>query len=387
MPLVHGYFLIAVCIGLTSAELNAQASADGLQDAIDAVERSLLASNTVRMKLQAVSYRKGGVHQKEVQVGSLEAEVLRDEARWWVKGKQSAVRFKGGTPKEHKGEFEYLVDNVHLASLDWIGEEKSKGPHSFTATFAPEPRRDEPGVTILSDAFFLFGYSPNHHNKQLVQVLKSARKAGQLKVLSMGSKTVLQVRDDYGLFSIALEPANNGLLPVNVDIVKGPHDMLNGKKVGEWSGAGLSNDPAEKMAAFEQHIGPITCDSNQKYIKSFEVQNIMKYPSGDFADRTVLTALNSHAPTEKELNQFRITSAIPNGTHVSIREMPQIAHEWRDGKIQKVIDISATERMDDTRFEQPAPPMLTLSRLLTGLSIILGLAAGGWLVYRRIRGG
>ena len=381
------YSLVAMSLCLIPSGLCAQPALHNQNEAIDALERAFLPANSVRTKLQSVGYQKGGIHQKETRVASLEAEILRDGARWWVKGKRTAVRFNLQEPKEHKGTFEFLVDNEHLANVTWIADEKTKTPHSFSATFKAEALRDEPGVVSLSSAFVLFGFSPNHGIKQLVPVLREANEAGRLKVFSRGAETVLEVRDKFGLLSIVLQPTSTRLLPVNVDIVKGPSDMLSGKKVGEWSGEGISNNSAEKMLAFEQHIGPITWDSNQRFIKSFEVQDVMKYPGGNVEVRTVLTALNSHTPTEKERSQFVITSAIPNGTPVSIREMRQIAHEWRDGKIQKVVDMSAAERMDDTRFEQPAAPLFTLSRIIVALSITVGIISVVWLVYRRVRAG
>jgi len=294
------------------------------------------------------------------------------------------MRFNLPEPKEHIGTFEFLVDSEHLANLTWIADEKTKTPHSFSATFKAEARRDEPGVVTLNAAFIFFGFSPNHGIKQLVPVLKEAKEAGRLKVFSSGSKTVLEVHDEQGLFSIELQAANGRLMPLNANLVKGPNDMLSGKKVSEWGGG--KEDPAGKMVEFKQHIGPIMWDSSQDFIKSYEVRNIMKYhPGGNVEERTVLTAINSRPLTEKDRGQFVITSAIPNGTPVNIREMPQIAHEWRDGKIQKVVDLSAAERMDDIRFEQPAAPLFTFSRIIIGVSITLGILSVLWLVFCRVR--
>ncbi len=337
------------------------------------------------MKLHTEAYRKGGIHPNEVRFATLDAEVLRDGDKWWVKGNRSTVRFKGGVPKEHQGRFEYLVAADHLANLEWMSGEKGKEPHSFSATFESDARRDEPGGITLYDAAVLFGFSPNHGTKRLAQVIADAGAAGRLQVIPRGSETVLQVRDDQGVQSIVLASVNGRLLPVKVDILKGPSDMLSGKKLGDWAGGG--ENPAGKMVAFEQHIGPIEWDDKQAFIKSCEVRSIRKYhPGGDIEERTVHKVLKSHPPTDKELNQFVITSAVPNGTLVNIREMPHIAHEWRDGRIQKVLDMSAAANMHDTRFEQPAAPLFTLGKIAIGLSIVLAVVSIGWLVYRRTRG-
>jgi hypothetical protein len=43
--------------------------------------------------------------------------------------------------------------------------------------------------------------------------------------------------------------------------------------------------------------------------------------------------------------------------------------------------------MADTRFQQPAAPLVTLSRIVAGLAIVVGLSSIAWLVYRRTRAG
>ncbi|MBC7856668.1 MAG: hypothetical protein IAF94_24830 [Pirellulaceae bacterium] len=362
---------------------NASAQEDA-NEVIRQLERGFLPAHSVRLKLRAVGYRKGGLHKKEVRFASMDADVLRDGDKWRIKGEQAAVRFRNETGTEYRGTLEYLVTSDHLANVEWLDGEPSNAPHTFSATYEATALQKESGVITLLHGYLLFGFSPNHGNKKLVDVIRSASALGRAKITSQGNETVVQMSDEQGQQSIAMISVNNRLLPVKVDILKGTLDSLGGKKVGELTGGG--ENPAGKMVAFEQHIGPIKWDNEHKFIESYEVRSIRKYhPGGDIEERAVVTVLESHTPSEKELGQFVIQSTIPNGTPVNVREMQHIAHEWRDGKIQKVLDMSSVEKMSDTRFEQPAAPLFNLSRVVIGLSIVLGLASIGWLLYRRTR--
>ena len=162
MQQYHSYAVLALVFMLAFQYVQAEQLAP---DHLVAVDRAFLPCKSVRLKLRIIGFRKGGIHQKEVRVASLEADVLRDDMRWSVRGNSSTVRFQQGTPTEYRGSFEYLVANDYLANVSWDGPKQGGPPSIFTATFAESARLDEPGVNTLLHGYLLFGFSPNHGKK------------------------------------------------------------------------------------------------------------------------------------------------------------------------------------------------------------------------------
>ncbi|MFN0016611.1 MAG: hypothetical protein ACKVP0_00030 [Pirellulaceae bacterium] len=370
-----------LAIGLVM-QLQCASAAQNANDVIRDLEQAFLPAKTIRLKLKVVGYRKGGIYQKETQVASLDAEVMRDDYKWWIKGKNSNLRFQKGEKKERFSKFEYVVREDHLANVSWSGNKSESAPSSFTATFENVALRNEPGVHTLLHAYLLFGFSPNH-GRELIDVAREANNEGKLKVSFYGSETKVDLRDDKGLLSIWLSGDSGALRPMKTEIIKGPSDILSGKKLATIAGGG--ENPDGKMQSFEQHIGSIKLD-RRGTLESYEVKSVMRYePGGNVEERFVIRVLESHTPSKAELQQFVISAPIADGTPVNIREMRHIPHEWRDGRIQKVLDISAAERMSDIRFRQPVAPIFTLSRVILGISLALGIAAFCWLFVKKMR--
>lgn len=316
MRVLVDFFIVAGCCSCLCESLVAQEKSDAESNAIHALDRAFLPNSSVRLKVQSVTYRKESKQETEVRNATLDTDLMRDGNRWWVCGKRMAVRIEEDGPKEYEGEFEHLIADDQLVDLTWQ-ESKKQGPHIFSATFNRSALANKSRAVALSGGPFLFGLSFSQLDKTLAEELTAAQTQRRTSFKQLGEETILEARDANGHLSIILSPHVGVLLPTRLDFVKGPSDLLGGKKVGDLSGG--SESPSGKMLAYERHITAVW-SGQPPSLTSYEDRIVRKFTGGDVQERTVNTILNRRSLTKEDLSKFVITSAIPSGTPVNIRE-------------------------------------------------------------------
>lgn len=373
--------------------------ADPAAEVFDRYEASLRRMGKLRFSVHATSYFVGGPFQEETVVRKADWRCVRDVGRWKIDCRQTFTFRHNGEllhGVEHRQDLGTEAGQVNV----WVDDdEKTVDVTARLASEAPAAHSQQevlqhsgdldrfatiPWPLHLEEGGFLFGYVSMDGAARLSKVMADSMARvtdPESRVGQDEDAVVAESRGPYGRHRVWFDP-DAGFLPRRVEVEKAGSDIFGNTTVA-----------ALRMRAPLNTFWPD--GAIERVIENIENVEIEQFDSAFIPVAFVFTQTRCYAGaasatqrTEFRVSDvdfdptyapsdFKITVAIPDGTPVAMRGVPQILYEWRDGRITKLVDQKAAWALAGQRFSDDSAnsnvPILVAAVLF--VAALIGCAA------------
>jgi hypothetical protein len=309
--------------------------------------------------------------------------VRRDSGRWRIASQETIRRFNSQKQlKETRKAFETVVTSPTYILVGLQGQ----GPKVEYVAAHLDGRPESEGVLTTGYFTLLFGFVPGNGKTPFLDVLRQSTLSVHSDA-TLGEPTWrLESHGPYGKARIWFDPAW-GMQVRRFAFEKSGADLLNAKKVSDLPEAKPNSfGPGGRVQRFERTLDVTRMEraGDVYFPADCVIKTATEYAGGKRTAVRYAMHIDQFRPGGVFADDaFAITTPIPDGFRVQVRDRPNIEFEWRGGQIAKVVNAATERNLSSSRFAGTSFFPIGYF-ILFAVALLAAIGVGGF-AYRRWR--